>query len=114
MVAVCSGQNSHIHAFTGVRSERSEFTFLQGAQQLNLKGRACLGYLVEQQRSAVGLFKQAATRAVRAGERAARVTEQLGLKQRVRERSAVDRTELFVRSRTLAMNQPRDQLFPGP
>jgi hypothetical protein len=59
------------------------------AEQLDLRGRADLADLVEEQRAAVGLLEPPVAPARRAGERTALVTEQLALEQRLGERRAV-------------------------
>ena len=67
--------------------------FLQSAEELHLQGQRHLSDLVEEQRALVGGLEQAGTVLDSAGERTTRVTKQLALKERVRERAAVDRDE---------------------
>ena len=76
------------------RADGPHFAFLQHAQQLDLQGERHVADLVEEDRPAVGRLEQPLVRLDRAGERAARVPEQLGLEQRLREsrRSSPRRT----------------------
>ena len=76
-----------------VLAEPPNLALLQHAQQLGLRPRRELADLVEEQGAAVRLLEQPGTRPNRAGERAARVAEQLGLDELVGEGGAVDRGE---------------------
>ena len=78
-----------------------ELALLQHAQQLGLQRRAHRPDLVEEERALVRLLEPALARADRAGERAAHVTEQLRLEQRLRNRAAVDRDEAVARAAAL-------------
>ena len=66
---------------------------LQHAQQLRLEPHRHVADLVEQQRAAVRRLEQSRCGAVRAGERALLVSEQLGFEQVLGHRGAIDRDE---------------------
>src|SRR5690606_2455518 len=68
----------------------------------------------QEQRAAVGGLEEAGPITVRAGERAAHVTEQLGLEQVLGDRAAVDGDERLVGAVALVVDEPRDQLLAGP
>ena len=68
-----------------------DLAFLQHAQELALRRRRQIANLVEQERAAVGQLEPAETAAIRAGERAFFVTEQLTLEQAFGQRGTVDR-----------------------
>jgi hypothetical protein len=70
-----------------------EPALLQHPQELALERRRQLGHLVEEQGPGVGLLEPPRGARAGAGERAALVTEQLGLVQRLRDRGAVDGDE---------------------
>src|SRR5262249_34330227 len=65
----------------------------------------------EQQRAAVRRLEQAAMRAVRAGERAFLVAEELGLEQVLRHRAAIDRDERLILARARPVDRAREQLL---
>ena len=60
-------------------------------EHLGLRGRGEQADFVEEQRAAVGRLEQADAGALRVGERAALVAEQLGLGERLGQRRAVER-----------------------
>ena len=66
-------------------ADAADLALLQHAQQLRLQRERQLADLVEKQRAAVGFLEQPGLVAHRIGERAAHVTEQLGLEQRAPE-----------------------------
>ena len=75
---------------------------MQDAQKLRLKLDGHLGYLVEQQRAALGVLYESVLVGVRARESALRVAEQLRLDQFFGERGAVDLDEgLLVAERVV-------------
>src|SRR5690606_27563267 len=79
--------------------EPPDLAFLDGPQQLRLERRRRLGDLVEEERPAVRLLEEALARADGAGERAAHVTEELALEQRLADGRAVDGHEGLVGAR---------------
>ena len=71
-------------------ADAPECLLLEEAQQLGLQRQRHVADFVEEHRAAVGLFEQAPSALARVGERAAFVTEQLALEQRVGQRRARD------------------------
>src|SRR5258708_13606608 len=67
-VLVCRRNDPHIDWNESVRAHASHFMFLQNAKQLHLKTQAGLRYLVQENRAAIGGFKQAAAAGIRASE----------------------------------------------
>ena len=91
--AVGRRDDPHVDAARHVLADAPDLAVLQHAQQLGLRARRQLADLVEEQRAAVRLLEEPGALAHRAGERAARVAEELRLEQVVGERRAVDRAE---------------------
>ena len=84
-VAMRRRDHAHVDRNRLRRAHRPHLAFLQHAQQLHLQRQRHVADLVEEQRAAVGRLEQALVRLHGAGERAARVAEQLGLEQLARE-----------------------------
>ena len=103
--------DADVDAARDVLADAPQLAFLNHAQHLGLRARRQLADFVEEQRAAVRLFEHAGALGDGAGERAARVAEQLGLDQVVGQRRAVQRAERAVAARAAAMNRPRDQLL---
>src|SRR6185503_11842983 len=98
----------------GTRSAyRTELPLLQDSQQLGLKRRLHLAYLVEQNRAAIGELEKAGALRHCAGERPATVAEQFRLDQIVRDRRTVDLDERACRAAAQLMDGARDQLLAG-
>ena len=91
--AVGRGDDPHVDAARQVLADAPHLAVLQHAQQLGLRARRQLPDFVEEQRAAIRLLEQPGPLGRRAGERAARVAEQLRLDQLVGQRRAVDRAE---------------------
>src|ERR1019366_6425283 len=89
------------------------FTFLQGAEQLHLRGQRKIADFVEKNSPSVRAFKETRARRLRASERPFDVTEQLALDELFRNRGAVDRNEWFLHARRSTVNRARDELFAG-
>ena len=109
--AVGGRDDARVDAARHVLADPADFAFLQHAQQLGLRARRELADLVEKQRAAVRFLEQAGALAHRAGERAARVAEELRFEQVVGERGAVDRAEPAVAPRPETMDRARDELL---
>src|SRR5262249_13523023 len=92
-VLVGSGNDPDVDLDGVARADRPDFTFLEDAQQGDLRFLGELGDLVEEQRAAMGVAHQAVALLTGAGERAALVAEQLALDQVARQLAAVDRHE---------------------
>src|SRR5436190_1392297 len=79
-------------------ADSSHLVSLEHAQELGLQLERQLADLVEEQRAAIGLFDPSDPSAVRAGERAALMPEELGLHERRRHRGAVEDHQRLVRA----------------
>ena len=88
-----------------------DLPFLDRAQQLRLQVEPQIADLVEEQRAAGRQLELAELLLVRAGERAALVTEERALDQLVGDRRQVDRDERRVALPRLPVQQPREQLL---
>ena len=83
-VPVRRGDDTRVELPLAILADAPDLVFLQSAEELHLQGQRHLSDLVEEQRALVGGLEQAWTVLDGAGERTARVTEQLALKERVR------------------------------
>ena len=84
---------------------------LEEAQQHDLHARAHLADFVEEDGAVRRHLEQARLVAIRAGEAAADVAEQLGFEERVGQARAVERDERCRRARAALVNQPRDDFL---
>ena len=98
-IAIGGGDNPDVDAPRHVLADAAQLAFLDDAQHLRLRPRRQLANLVEKERAAVRFFEHAGALGRRAGERAARVAEQLGLDEVVRQRGTVQRAERRDRRR---------------
>ena len=92
-VAIRGRDDSRIELPLAIFADASDLVLLERAKELHLQGQRHLADLVEEQCALVGCLEQTGTVLDRAGERAARVTEQLALEERLWQRTAVDRDE---------------------
>ena len=106
-----AASDAHVDPPALVLAHAPDLPLLQRAQQLDLHAGRDLADFVEQQRPAVGRLEQARAVLRRAGERAARVAEELALEQGLGDGAAVDRDERPRRARGLLVDQPRDPLL---
>ena len=81
------------------RADGLDLALLERAQQLRLDRHRQLADLVEHERAAVGLREEAGALRDRAGERTARVTEQLGVGELGGDRGAVEADERAIAAR---------------
>lgn len=86
---------------------------MQNAQQLGLQHGVHLTDLVQQQRASVRCLELADATRHSAGKRTALITEELSLKQRLRDARAVDGDERTAGGRALLVDGARDQLLAG-
>src|SRR5262249_38959487 len=80
------GDDAHVDPNGLVLADPSDLVLLNRAEELRLECERRLGDLVEEERAAIGLFEEAFSRRDGAGERAARVAEELALEQRLGDR----------------------------
>src|SRR5262249_27789073 len=78
-----------------------------------LKREVEVADLVDQKRSTVRLFENAAAAADRAGERAALVAEELGLDEARRDRGAIEHDERALRAWSLVVERLGKHFFSG-
>jgi hypothetical protein len=94
-------------------ADRLDRLGLERAQEPGLRRQRQLAELVEEQGTAGRLDERALALAIRAGERAADVAEQLRVDQVLGDRGAVDRHERPVRARRRVVHRPRRELLAG-
>jgi hypothetical protein len=94
-----------------VRADRLDFARLEEAQEQRLHPQAHLADLVEEERAAIGELELARLVAIRAGEAAPRVAEQLRLEERLGEAGAVDGDERAAGAPRADVDQPRDEIL---
>src|SRR5204863_711263 len=94
-----------------VGADRTDLPLLERAEELRLHVDRQLPDLVEEERAAARLDEQTRALRLRVGERAAGVSEELALEQRVRNGGAVDRDERPVLPPALAVDRPGDELL---
>src|SRR6185369_2411651 len=92
-VTVRRGDDARIERHLGRVTDRAHAALLERAEQLHLHLERHLADLVEEERSALRLEEEPATRDLRIRERALGVAEELALEQRRRHGGAVDRDE---------------------
>ena len=97
-----------------VAAEPQDLPLLQHAQQAALERERDVADLVEEDGPGVRRLEEPRPpAALRAGERAFLVAEELGLEERVRERRAVDRDERMVAAPARVVDPLREQLLAG-
>jgi hypothetical protein len=84
---------------------------LNRAQQLGLRRRREIRYLVEKQRAAFGLFEPPSSHRLCAGKRAALVSEQFALQQIARDRGHVERNKRHLRPRAVFVQRACDDFL---
>lgn len=75
-IAVGRSDHAHVDALGLIRTDTANLTFLQSAQQLNLKGGRRLGDFIEEHCAVVGFLPETAAVNGGAGKRAADMTEE--------------------------------------
>src|SRR5450631_2832369 len=92
-VLMCGGDDSNVRAQRRVAAYAIVFTVGQHAQKPDLQVRRHVADFIEEKRAAVGLLEASATRALRPGECAALVSEELRFQKVLRYRRGIDRHE---------------------
>jgi hypothetical protein len=112
-VAVGGRQHAHVRANRRrVGADRLNLSVLEESQQQRLHPHAHLRDLVQEDRPAVSLLQLSDLVAVRAGEAALDMAEQLRLEKRFRKRRAIQRNEALVRPRRTGVDEPGDHVLP--
>ncbi|MCK6548076.1 hypothetical protein L6R52_19650 [Myxococcota bacterium] len=110
-VAVRRGDDAEVDAARLELTEPRDDAVFEHAQQLHLCVERRVVDLVEEHRAALGRGEPAVEARDGAGERAARVAEELGLHQLVRDRGAVDRHEPRAVAPRPRVDEARRDLF---
>ncbi len=112
-LAVGRRDHAHVHVDVHRPADPPERPLLEKPEQLGLQGRHHLADFVEKHRAAVGRFEQPALLAIRAGEGAALVPEQLALEQVLGQRRAGDVHERLGRAVAAEVNHLRREILAG-
>src|SRR6185437_9743829 len=109
------GRSNHadIDALRGVAADALEGAVFDDAQDLLLHRQRGVGDLVEKERAAIGDLEAAQTPAVRAGEGARFMPEELTVEEALGERGAIELDERPVPARRQQGQPRRDQLLAG-
>src|SRR5689334_6617136 len=107
-------EHARIDAAGLLVSDPADLALLQHAQQLRLQTQRQLADFVQQDRAPARGLEQTGLVHTRAGERAAHMTEQLRLEQRLRDRRAIDPDERLAPARAGAVNRARNHFLAGP
>jgi hypothetical protein len=115
LVEIATGRRDdpHIDPHRAARADPPDLGALERAQQLGLQRHVELADLVDQQRAAVRELEHALAQRYRAGERAALVTEQVGLHELRRSRRAIEHHERPARARAELMDRLGEHLLAG-
>ena len=111
---VRGGDDAHIYANRFVVAHALKLAALHKTQQLRLQPQRHLANLIQKQRAPVRGFDAAGAALHGAGKCAARVPKQLGLKQRFRNRRAVDGHKRLAAARRQPMQCLGHQFFARP
>ena len=103
-IAIGGGDDPHFRFKIHRTAQAAKSPGFQHPQQFGLNGWRNLADLVQEQRTAPGLFDQSRLSLHGAGEGAALVPKQFGFKQRFLQRTAVHRHQWPFRSRAEAVN----------
>src|SRR4029079_12998931 len=95
-VGVGGGDDAYVDGAGGVVTERRDFAGFEEAEEFGLELEAHLGDLVEEQGAALGGADDAEVVAVRAGEGAATMAEELAFEQFAGDGGAIERDEGFL------------------
>src|SRR5690606_38937761 len=112
-VAVGGRHEARVEAALAARAHGPHDALLQRAQELRLHVELELADLVEEERPAVRLDEEPLAVALRVGEGATHVSEELALEEVRRHRGAVDR-DTSTAAPTAVVDRARDELLAGP
>ena len=108
------GRNHAYIQIEGIaRAEPLDFALLQYPQQLGLQRQRNLGYLIQQQRAALGLLEFSRVRIVRTGECAALPAEQHRFEHVLGNRRTIDGDEGVGRAAGMMMDVARQHFLAG-
>src|SRR5215216_5511731 len=103
-ITVGRRDDTHVDRNVGTCSDSSHSAFLQHAQQLRLGRKIQCVNFVEKQCAAGSFFEETAAVLMRAGKRAALVTEEFGFDERFGNGGTVDIDEGVIASRALIVD----------
>src|SRR5205085_3113460 len=112
-VLVRRREDAHVDVDDVLAADARDLAALERAEHLRLRHEIHVADLVEEERAAVRLLEEAAALALRAGERALLVTEELALDELARDRRAVHLHERLLLARAEPVDRPRDELLAG-
>src|SRR5436309_1082631 len=112
-IAVRGGDDAHVHLALAHATDAPDGALLDRPQQLALHGEIDVADLVEEQKSALGRLDQTGLRFLGIRERAALVTEQLGLHEGGREGGTVHFDKWLRRARAGGVDGVREDALPG-
>ena len=110
-VPVSGRDHADVDVMRPVAAHGANVAELKDPQELRLQAEGHVADLVEQQRAAVGLGEQPLARLDGAGERAARVSEDLALQQLLRDGGRVHGDERSIATRASRVDRARDELL---
>ena len=110
-ILVGGGDDADVDRPRLVGSHRQDGVLLQRAKELGLDLRRGLSNLVQEQRSAVGLHESARPAALRIGEGAARVPEEVGVSERAGQARHVQNDERAARACALGVDRAGRRLL---
>jgi len=110
-IAIGRRHDPGVHVDHPVASDAGEAEVLQDVQELGLEGKGMLGDLVEVDRPLVGVLELARLSAVRPGERALFVAEELRLEEPGGNRGAVDLDEGATAASRGGVDGSRDEVL---
>ena len=112
-IAICRGQHAQVDTAAAGRTRSEALPLLERSQQLDLHGQGNVRYFVETVPPSASASKP--VRALRAPVKApADVAEQSTLNQVRVQAGDVNRQKGAVMTRTVPVNRPGRQFFPGP
>ena len=112
-VAVGRGDHANVDGDARRAADPLHGPALEHAQELRLQIEIEVADLVEEHRAAAGALERADPLAIRSGERAALMPEQLAREQRARRRGEVDDDERAVAARALLVDRRGGEILAG-
>ncbi len=112
-VLVGRGDDAHVHSDRRLAADAIELALGQYPQQTGLQRRRHIPDLIQEQRAAIRLLEATAAQAVRAGEGALLVTEELRLQQFAGNGRGVERDEGLAGTRGMLVQGAGDQFLAG-
>ena len=112
-ITMGGGDQPEVGGAVHLTAKSTHVALLQGAQQTDLHGMRNFADLVEEERSAIGLFQVAAALPIGTGKCPLFVTEEFGFEEAFRNRSTVDLDQFAIGAWAVAVQQLGHQLLAG-